>query len=174
MYETSCNHLNKIGGSMIDLIYREICESEVERFAEKFGDYVIRFNCLHFGEGCLSLGAFNGDEPVGFISTYPEHLIAPLENETDAYIDVIEVDSNYHRKGIATTLITQTEQWAKTYGYKQIRSWSSDDKEEAIPMWNALNYCLCPAIMHGIDLNPNPDGSLPVGYYVAKILTYNK
>lgn len=159
---------------MTNITYHEINKSEVELFSEKFGDYVIKFNCFHFGEGCFSLGAFSNDEPIGFISTYPEKLITPLENETDAYIDVIEVDSKYHRQGIATALIMRTEQWAKDYGYKQIRSWSSDDKEEAIPMWYALNYCLCPAIMYGVDLSPNPDGSQPVGYYVAKMLNPNK
>jgi hypothetical protein len=41
-------------------------------------------------------------------------------------------------------------------------------------MWYALNYCLCPAIMYGVDLAPNADGSKPVGYYVAKMLNPNK
>lgn len=158
---------------MSNITYREITENEVELFAKKFGDYVIRFHCFHFGEGCFSFGAFDDNEPIGFISTYPEKLIAPLDNQVDAYIDVIEVDSKYQRQGIASTLITRTEDWAKGYGYRQIRSWSSDDKEEAIPMWYALNYCLCPAIMYGIDLSPNPDGSQPVGYYVTKMLNPN-
>lgn len=155
---------------MKSLHYREIALDEVEILARKFGDYVIRFGCFHFGEGCYSLGAFDGAEPVGFISTYPEPLIPPLAEEQDAYIDVIEVDAAYQRRGIAKAMIERTEQWAKAYGYRQIRSWSSDDKEAAIPMWRALNYCLCPAIMYGEDLAPNPDGSQPVGYYVAKLL----
>ena len=155
---------------MPDIAYREIMPDEVALFAKKFGDYVIRFQCFHFGEGCYSLGAFSGDEPAGFISTYPEALIAPLSGEKDAYIDVIEVDAAFRRQGIAASLISKTERWAKNYGYRQIRAWSSDDKEEAIPMWRTLRYCLCPAIMYGEDSCPNPDGSLPVGYYVVKLL----
>lgn len=155
---------------MSQIIYREIMENEIKLFAKKFGNYVIEYGCLHFGYGCYSLAAFHGEEPVGFISTYPETLIPPLEEQCDAYIDVIEVDKKYRGHGIARKMITMTEQWAKGYGYRQIRSWSSDDKEEAIPMWYALNYCVCPAIMYGEDLCPNEDGSKPTGYYVAKLL----
>jgi len=42
-------------------------------------------------------------------------------------------------------MISRTEKWAKEYGYRQIRAWSSQDKIEAIPMWYALDYCMCPA-----------------------------
>lgn len=154
----------------MSITYREIKQDEVEMFAKKFGDYVIRFSCFHFGEGCYSFGAFDGDEPVGFISAYPEFLIPPLADEKDAYIDVIEVDAAYKRRGIASELVLRTERWAKDYGYRQIRTWSSDDKEEAIPMWRSLNYCLCPAYMYGEDFAPDPDGSLPLGYYAAKLL----
>lgn len=152
------------------IVYREIRPDEVAVFVRKFGSYVEEYKCLHFGEGCLSLAAFEGDDPIGFISTYPQPLIPPLEGKMDAYIDVIEVDVNHQRRGIARELIQRTEQWAKEYGYRQIRSWSSDDKEEAIPMWYSLDYCLCPAIMYGEDYCPNEDGSPTIGYYVAKLL----
>lgn len=153
-----------------DIIYREIRPDEVPVFVDKFGDYIVKFNCFHFGNGCFSLAAFKGEEPVGFISAHSEPLISPLANKYDAFIDVIEVDSNCRRKGIAKKMIELIENWAKNYGYRQIRSWSSDDKKEAVFMWYALGYCVCPAVMYGEDLSPNEDGSKPVGYYVAKML----
>lgn len=154
----------------MSIVYREVKPDEVYKFVMKFGRYVEDFNCFHFGDGCLSLAAFEDDDPIGFISTYPEALISPLDDKVDAYIDVIEVDVNHQRKGVAREFIQRTEHWAGEYGYRQIRSWSSDDKEEAIPMWYSLNYCLCPAIMYGEDYCPNEDGSPTIGYYVVKLL----
>jgi GNAT superfamily N-acetyltransferase len=95
--------------------------------------------------GCPSLAALNSEEPIGFISTYPKKYPEPLPQYKDAYIDVLEVDEKYKRLGIARQLILTTENWAREYGYRQIRSWSSQVKKEAIPMWYALNYCMCPA-----------------------------
>jgi hypothetical protein len=48
-------------------------------------------------------------------------------------------------------------------GAYQIRAWSSDDKIEAIPMWKALGFGLCPATEH-------PRGQEVKGYFVAKEL----
>ncbi len=109
----------------------------------KFGDKVSSH--LHFGEDCYTLVAFNNNEAVGIISTYPKNFSDPLSECKDAYIDIIEVDTQYQRQGIASHMIMLTEKWAKEYGYFQIRSWSSDNKLEAIPMWIALGYSMCPA-----------------------------
>lgn len=128
---------------MSNIIYKEIDISFLPTLATKFGDVVN--NHFHFGDGCYSLVAFDSDEAVGIISTYPENFPNPLNQCKDAYINILEVDKLYQRQGIARKMITMTEKWAKEYGYSQIRAWSSDDKIEAIPMWYALNYCMCPA-----------------------------
>jgi GNAT superfamily N-acetyltransferase len=69
----------------------------------------------------------------------------PLTGMREAYIDVIEVDGPYQRQGIARQLLALTESWASSQGFTQIRAWSSHDKTEAIMMWHALRYCVCPA-----------------------------
>lgn len=130
---------------MSEITYKVIDINEVPKIAEVFGEYIIRFNCFHFDEGCLSLVAYDQDVPVGIISTYPLSYPKPLEHRRDAYIDVLEVDEKYRKQGIAREMITRTENWARENDYRQIRAWSSDDKLEAIPMWYALEYCMCPA-----------------------------
>jgi len=120
---------------------------------------------LHFEEGSYSLVALHDDTPVGFISTYTQSWTPPLENKKDAYIDIIEVDRNYRRKGIASGLISRTEKWAQDNGFIQIRSWSSQDKLEAISMWHSLNYCMCPAKIWVEWCKEIVDG-----FYVAKKL----
>lgn len=159
---------------MDEIIYRELKPEDVASIENKFGDYVVVFNCFHFGEGCVAFGAFKGEEPVGFIAIHPEPLISPLVGKYDAYIDAIEVDSTYRRRGIGKRLVGMTEAWAKDFGYRQIRAWSSDDRAEAIPMWYTLDYGLCPAYMYGEDLRPGKDGSKPMGYYLVKLLNPGK
>ena len=63
---------------------------------------------------------------MGYISTYPLYYPVPLQESYDAYIDDIEVGAEYRRKGIAAELIKRTEEWAKNYGYRQIRSWKQN------------------------------------------------
>lgn len=148
---------------MNNIIYRQIDSVIEQRIIETFGEWTK--NYFHKGEGCLSLAAMDGEEPVGFISTYPKKYPEPLSQCKDAYIDVLEVAEKYRRLGIASELIKSTENWAKEYGYKQIRAWSSQDKEEAIPMWHALNYCMCPARIWVDWCQKVVDG-----FYVAKTL----
>ncbi len=120
---------------------------------------------LHVGDGGFSLAALAGDEIVGFISVYPKNWTKPLA-ATDAYIDVISVFEPYRRQGIATTMIARCEEWAKANGYTQIRAWSSNDKLQALPMWHALGYCMCPAKIWVEWCREIVDG-----YYVVKKLS---
>ena len=148
---------------MDNITYKQIDLSIEQRIIELFGDWTKSY--LHQEEGCFTLVALDGDEPIGFISTNPAQFPEPLSDSKDAYIGVIEVAEKYRRKGIASRLIQNTESWAREYGYKQIRAWSSQDKKEAIPMWYVLNYCMCPARIWVEWCQKVVDG-----FYVAKML----
>lgn len=154
----------------MNIVYKEIDAKIEEQIVAIWGDWVLEYGCLHYGEGCYSLAAMVDGVPVGFISTYPARLPKPLDMHYDAYIDDLEVDKNYRRMGIASTLLSKTEEWARAYGYRQIRSWSSDDKAEAIPMWYALGYGVCPAIMRGVSVKKEFVGKPIYGFYVSKVL----
>jgi GNAT superfamily N-acetyltransferase len=143
--------------------YQEINLDLLEKVAIKYGD--VAKNHIHTGSGSYSLAAMCNDAPVGFISTYTRNLDVPIGEEKDAYIDIIEVDDECKRMGVATELITRTEKWAKEVGLLQIRAWSSQDKVEAIPMWRNLGYGLCPAKIWIEWCKETVDG-----YYVVKQL----
>jgi GNAT superfamily N-acetyltransferase len=147
----------------MEISYQEINPILLEKVAVKYGD--VAKNHIHTESGSYSLAAMCDDVPVGFISTYTRRLDAPIGEEKDAYIDIIEVDDECKRMGVATELITRTEKWAKKAGLLQIRAWSSQDKVEAIPMWRNLGYGLCPAKIwlewHKMAVD---------GYYVVKQL----
>ena len=145
------------------ITYRPLTPADRPALALAFGDWILRLRELHFEPGCYTIGAFDGEAPVGFISVYPRTLPAPLSID-DAYIDVIEVAASHRRQGVARTMLAMSEDWARAQGYSQIRAWSTEDKREAIPMWHALGYGLCPVY------SGRPRRKSPNGYYVAKPL----
>lgn len=155
---------------MNDIVYRQLNPIIEQEVMDSFGGWAMDY--LHTGEGCHTLVALDGDKPVGFISTYPLQYPEPLEYHNDAYIDVLEVAEGYRRRGIAGKLVGFSENWAREYGYKQIRAWSSDDKIEAIRMWYALDYCICPAWMRGYSAIKGYEGIPINGFYVAKVLNH--
>ena len=135
-----------------------------------FGDWLETYGCLREGPKEITLVALEGSEPVGVLSVYPLAYPPPLTGDRDAYIDVIEVAESHRRRGVARALVAAGEDWARRAGFRQIRAWSSEDKAEAIPMWKALGYCLCPAVMRGQSVHPESAGKPILGYYVAKLL----
>ena len=155
---------------MSNITFSEINVEIEKQIAKVWGDWVTKYGVLHYGEGCYSIAALYQGEPVGFISTYPLCFPEPFSTYCDAYIDDIEVAEGFRRRGIAKQLLYLTEQWVKRRGYRQIRSWSSDDKTEAISMWHSLGYGLCPAIMRGGSVIEEFMGKPIHGFYVVKML----
>ena len=90
---------------MQSIQYQEIDHALEEQIAQKFGAYVSEGNCIHRGDGCLSLAAVRNGEPVGFISTFKLRLPPPLNAYEEAYIDVLEVDAAFRRQGISSEMI---------------------------------------------------------------------
>jgi GNAT superfamily N-acetyltransferase len=156
---------NNKDGNADKFTYRVIEASETGKIAEKFGDYITRFKCLHFGEGCLTIGAFLNNEPVGIISVYMRFLPAPLEDIRETVIDILEVDKVYRRQGIARELVARVEQWAKDYRALQIRTWCSGEKSDYIKAMYSLGYCMCP-VKIWVDSRKEEAG----GYYAVKPL----
>ena len=117
---------------------------------------------MHLSNG-FSILALSEGLPVGLISVYWRRLPVPLEQELDAYIDILEVHRDFRRQGIARRLIALSMERARAQGMTQIRAWSSEDKTEAIHMWKALGFGLCPATTY-------PNGQAIKGFFVVKLL----
>ena len=148
--------------------YIQIDERIEAKIITKWGDWVKEE--FPKGEGCYAVAALMGDEVVGFATLGPRKFIPPLEEYRDAFIQSIEVDEQFQRRGIGSALVGMLESWAKAYGYRQIRAWSSQDKTSALHMWYALNYCMCPAVMLGVSVKTGDPSEKVVGYYYAKML----
>jgi GNAT superfamily N-acetyltransferase len=121
---------------------------------------------MHLEDG-FSILAMQEKNLAGLISLYWKTLPAPLSETCEGYIDILEVRKDFRRKGIATQLIDISLERAKVRAAYQVRSWSSLDKTEAIPMWKALGFGLCPATTF-------PKGQAVKGYFVVKLLNHER
>ncbi|MCL2301139.1 MAG: GNAT family N-acetyltransferase [Firmicutes bacterium] len=124
--------------------------------AAAFGEWILHTDVMHFDQDSHTVGAFEGDTPVGFISVYPKKRFGGME----AYIDVIEVAESRRRQGVARTMLAMSADWARARGCRRLRAWSTADKTEAIAMWRALGYRLRPVYAR----------KRLTGYYVTKRL----
>jgi len=160
--------------NMDRILYQEIDENIENKIIEQYGDWVHEYNCLVRGDGCYMVAALCGEIVAGFAAIHPARWIAPLEEHKDAFIEDIEVDEHFRRQGIGSHLVLMLEKWAKDFGYRQIRAWSSEDKYEALQMWYSSDYCMCPSAMLGQSIKPGFENKQIVGYYYAKMLNPNK
>ena len=134
------------------------------RVREEWGEKIAQH--MHLEDG-FSILAMQGNNLVGLISVYWKLLPSPLPETCEGYIDILEVHKDFRRRGIATRLVDMSFERAKEKGVYQMRSWSSLDKTEAIPMWKTLGFGLCPATTY-------PKGQEVKGYFVAKLLCKEK
>ena len=108
----------------------------------------------------FALVALDGETPIGVIAVYRRRLPEPLLETYEGFINIIEVAAAYRRRGIGRRLVEMAIERCRGLDLWQLRGWSSGDKSEAITMWKALGFALCPATEH-------PRGQEVKGYFVA-------
>jgi RimJ/RimL family protein N-acetyltransferase len=151
-----------------EISYVPINEAIEQKVIAWFGDGITKYDMLPNRDGCYRVAAMCGERVVGFTAAAPARWNPPLEQYGDAMIHSIEVDESFRRRGIGRRLITMLEDWARDSGYRQIRAWSSFESPEALHMWYAMGYAMCPAV-EPIYENGKVNGLNP-GYYYAKTL----
>ena len=127
---------------------------------EKWGDKAARH--LHFADG-ITLLAQQDNTLVGMLAVQLRSLPAPSAHCTEAFIDIIEVDSEYRRRQIGSRLVMVASDLALESGAYQLRAWTSEDKNEALPFWGSLGFGLAPATVQHGELEIR-------GFYVTKVL----
>ncbi len=147
----------------LTLTYIDADETWKARMAEAWDAMTARH--MHLTDG-FTLLALDAGVPVGLISVYWRDLPAPLAEVQEGFIDIIGVSATHRRRGIATTLVAMAAARARAQGAYQLRAWSSEDKTEAIPLWQRLGFGLCPATVY-------PGGVTVRGYFVAQVLSHD-
>lgn len=134
------------------------CDADLKRrVGEALGEVAERHVPLEDG---FAFVALDGEAPVGLIAVYQRCLPRPLPETHEGFINTIEVSEAYRRRGIGRRLVELSIERFRALGLHQMRAWSSEDKTEAIAMWKALGFALCPATEH-------PRGLEVRGYFVA-------
>ena len=146
--------------SELEIHYVDADASLKDRVKDAWGELQARH--MHLEDG-FSIVAMHGNSFVGLISIAWKLLPAPLPKTSEGFIDIIDVKQDFRRRGIARRLVDLSCERVREEGAYQIRAWSSSDKVEAIPMWKALGFCLCPATIY-------PNGQDVNGYFVVKRL----
>lgn len=140
----------------------EIDNDLAEQIRAKFRQEA--FDHLRFEPEGISFAAMDGENIAGFISlTWQELPYTFEEAQKEAYVDILEVAPDYRRQGISKTLIEKCLTAAKEAGCFQLRSWSSEDKKEAIPMWKKYGFGLHPQTIISAKTGENING-----YFVTK------
>ena len=136
-------------------------EALKDRVVKEWGEKTARH--MHLEDG-FSILAMLGSSLVGLISVYWKSLLPPLSETREGYIDILEVHKDFRRQGIATRLIDLSLARANEKGAYQMRAWSSLDKLEAMWLWKALGFGLCPATTYY-------SGQEVMGYFVTRSLS---
>lgn len=154
----------------MECTYEIVDAQRKAEIVETFGSWVETYGCVHMETNSITYAAIHQKQVIGFVSVYTKQEEAPYAWLRDGYIDCIEVLPPYRRQHVAAGLLARSEEWARKQGLYQLRAWSSDDKTEAIAMWQRLGYGLCPALMRGQSLDSAfTDKNIP-GIYVVKVL----
>ena len=135
----------------------------VETIIRQWHSYMPSIDQYIVLEGGFTLVAMHGDTPVELVAVSYAQLPAPLDSTVEASINDIDVLDDYRRRGIARRLIELAAERARQDGACQLSAWSTDDKIEAIPMWKALGFGLCP-VTHSMW------GEEITGYFATRIL----
>ncbi len=134
------------------------CDAELKRrVGQVMGEVAERHIRLADGFAVIAMA---GKTPIGLIAVYTRDLPPSLAEPCEGFINIIEVAHTYRRRAIGRRLVEMSMERCRSLGLHQIRAWSSEDKAEAIPMWKALGFALCPATEH-------PRGIEVKGYFVA-------
>jgi len=131
-----------------------------KKVREQWGHKAARH--LHFADG-FTLLAQQDNALVVMLAVQLRPLPAPSANCTEAFIDIIEVDTEYRRRQIGSRMVMFASDLALEADAYQLRAWSSEDKNEAIPFWRSLDFGLAPATVYHGELEIR-------GFYVTKVL----
>ena len=109
-----------------------------DRLKERSGSNASDF--VRFDEDSYSLIALVDGEPAALIVAKKRPLSPPVQMLQEAFIDIVEVQPAYQRRGIGTALVEKVFAWARDNELAQVRAWSEEVRHEALMLWNKLRF----------------------------------
>jgi GNAT superfamily N-acetyltransferase len=154
---------------MTEIIYKPIDSVIEAKLWVNYAELLTKHPYLIPKEACFNIAAMAGDEVVGVATCSARRWTPPLDMYGDAFIEWIDVDEAYRRRGIGRMLVTMLENWARDNGYRQLRAWSNNGAVAALHMWYAMGYAMCPAVEPIFDTE-GKFKEVVQGYKYAKML----
>ena len=104
--------------------------------------------------------AANDDDIAGFAAVFGRKIPAPVE-ETEAFINLIEVFEEYQKSGVASMLVRHIAETEKPKGTYQVRAYCEISNAASHALWRKNGFGISPVKMQ--------DGSI-AGSFVTLIL----
>jgi GNAT superfamily N-acetyltransferase len=95
---------------------------------------------IHFDSDYISVFALSDGKPVALVGAKIRSISEPLQNESEVFIDIIEVTPAFYRQGIGTELVNQVIEWATTNKATQVRAWTEECREAALMLWCKMGF----------------------------------
>jgi GNAT superfamily N-acetyltransferase len=122
---------------------------------------------IRFDSDYFSVFAMSDGKPVALVGANIRNISEPLQNESEVFIDIIEVNPAFYRQGIGTELIYQVIEWATTKKASQVRAWSEECREAALILWCKMGFTFS-----RVDLQRGEENRY--GFYVAKRISFSR
>ena len=112
------------------------------------------------GENSFTLIAVDGNEQnIGVLSAFCREITAPLNGETECFINVISVNESEHGKGIGSALVQEALKKAKEIGVIQVRAYCDINNKASHILW----------LKNGFGISPV---KMPNGQILGSFVTY--
>jgi GNAT superfamily N-acetyltransferase len=137
------SHMNStseiIGDSNMEpVVYQNVTEELKKAYSETSESNADSFIVLD--DDHHSIIALAEGRPIGLVVAKQHLLPEPLSDIREVYIDVIEVHTDFQRRGIGTELMRHVTDWALGIEAQQIRAWSEEIRVEALQLWKKLGF----------------------------------
>lgn len=119
---------------------------------------------IRFDNDYFSVFALNDGIPIALVGAKIRSISEPLQNESEVFIDIIEVTPAFYRQGIGTELFKRVCEWAASKDAIQIRAWTEEYREAALMLWNKMGFAFS-----RVDFQRGEENRY--GFYVAKRIT---
>ena len=118
-----------------------------------------------FDDHYFSVFALTDGKPIALIGAKIRSMSEPLRNQSEVYIDIIEVAPAFYRQGIGTVLVKRVIEWATTNDATQVRAWTEEDREAALMLWHKMGFTFS-----RVDFQRGEEKRY--GFYVARRLSF--
>ncbi len=133
-----------------------------EQIEQIINQYPGTKSVICYGDNTFTLVYTDNKNVIAFLSAFFKKIPAPLNDETECFINVIDIfDFNYRNKGIGSLLVQEAIKIAKEEKAIQVRAYCDINNKPSHMLWLKNNFGISPVKM--------PDGSIAGSFITYRI-----